>query len=99
VGTSCGNDLISTTLAATQYIHTSGRYLPGPCGDTLLLRGINYAPYNRGYDINSLEIGQISLTGSNVVRMVWYWNNPTYGLLPVSAPKSQLLLNDCNTGK
>jgi mannan endo-1,4-beta-mannosidase len=79
VGTSYGNDLSFTTLAIPpilQYIHTSGMYLLGPCGDTLLLRGINYAPYHWGYDISSLEIGQIAQTGANVVRMVWYWNNP-----------------------
>ena len=56
-------------------IHTNGRYLLGPNGDTLLLRGINYAPYNWGYDINSLEFDEIAKTGANVVRIPWYSNN------------------------
>jgi len=56
-------------------IHSNGRYLFGPNGDTLLLRGINYAPYNWGYDISSLEIDEIAKTGANVVRMPWYANN------------------------
>src|ERR1035438_7394897 len=60
----------------TSYIHTSGMYILGPCGDTLLLRGINYAPYNWGYDITSLEIAQIAPSGANIVRLDWYWNNP-----------------------
>jgi mannan endo-1,4-beta-mannosidase len=76
VGTSYGNELIFTTSAAQRYIHTSGKYLLGPCDDTLLLKGVNYAPYNWGYDISSLEIAQIALSGANAVRMVWYSNNP-----------------------
>jgi len=59
-----------------QFIHTSGKHLIGPCGDSLLLRGLNYAPYNWGYDINSLQIDETAKTGANVVRMDWYWNNP-----------------------
>ena len=75
-GTSYGNDVSFTTLAAPRYIHTSGRYLLGPCNDTLLLKGIDYAPYNWGYNNNSIEVAQIAMTGANAVRMVWYWNNP-----------------------
>jgi len=62
--------------AQSQYIHTNGMYILGPCGDTLLLRGLNYAPYNWGYDINSLQLDQIVQSGANIVRMDWYWNNP-----------------------
>lgn len=61
-------------------IHTSGRYILGPCGDTLTLRGINYAPYNWGYSSGSLNIGEIAQTGANVVRLSWYAssNAPVY---------------------
>jgi mannan endo-1,4-beta-mannosidase len=72
--------VICLNAQTTQYIHTNGRYIFGPCGDTLLLRGIDYAPYNWGGDITSLETGQIAQAGANVVRMVWY-QNPTAGVL------------------
>ena len=68
--------IASSVQAQTSYIHTSGMYILGPCGDTLLLRGLNYAPYNWGYDINSLQIDQIAQTGANIVRLDWYRNNP-----------------------
>jgi mannan endo-1,4-beta-mannosidase len=53
-------------------IHTSGRYIIGNCGDTLMLKGINYAPYNWGYSSNQLRIDQIAMTGANSVRLPWY---------------------------
>lgn len=53
-------------------IHTSGRYILGNCGDTLILKGINYAPYNWGYSSNQLRMDQIALTGANAVRIPWY---------------------------
>lgn len=53
-------------------IHTSGRYILGNCGDTLLLKGVNYAPYNWGYSSNQLRMNQIALTGANAVRIPWY---------------------------
>jgi len=68
-----------SSIAQTHYIHTNGRNILGPCGDSLLLRGLNYAPYNWGWDINSLEVDQIAKTGANVVRLDWYWNNPNSG--------------------
>jgi mannan endo-1,4-beta-mannosidase len=55
-----------------EFIHTSGQYILGPCNDTLTLKGVNYAPYNWGYTLADLKIDQIALTGSNVVRLVWY---------------------------
>jgi mannan endo-1,4-beta-mannosidase len=56
----------------TQTIHTSGKYILGPCQDTLLLRGVNYAPYNWGWSPTELLIPQIALSGANTVRLVWY---------------------------
>jgi poly(3-hydroxybutyrate) depolymerase len=58
----------------SNYIHTSGRYVLGPRGDTVIIRGVNYAPYNWGYDINELNINQIALSNANAVRLVWYMN-------------------------
>jgi poly(3-hydroxybutyrate) depolymerase len=55
-------------------IHVSGKYILGPMGDTIVLRGVNYAPYNWGYDITELRIGQIALSNANAVRLVWYYN-------------------------
>lgn len=60
----------------TNYIHTSGKNIIGPCGDVITLRGINYAPYNWGGQLSDLRINQIAQTGSNTVRLVWYANNP-----------------------
>ncbi len=57
-------------------IHTSGKYILGPCGDTLHLKGINYAPYNWGYDVNEQRISEIAQSGANAVRLPWYWSNP-----------------------
>jgi len=62
------------TAQPNQFIHTSGQYILGPCNDTLKLKGVNYAPYNWGYSLSDLKIDQIALTGSNVVRLVWYAN-------------------------
>ncbi|WP_300659873.1 cellulase family glycosylhydrolase [Fluviicola sp.] len=62
--------------AQTDYIHTDGKYILGPCGDTLHLKGINYAPYNWGNEINDQRIAEIAQTGANAVRMPWYWSNP-----------------------
>lgn len=54
--------------------YTSGKYLLDECADTVLLRGIDYAPYNWGYDSGSNEIPQIEQTGANCARLVWYAN-------------------------
>lgn len=43
-----------------QTIHSSGKYILGPCNDTLLLRGVNYAPYNWGWSPSELLISQIA---------------------------------------
>ncbi len=63
-------------------IHASGRHILGPCGDTLILRGVNYAPFNWGWSPTQLRINQIALSGANAVRLVWY-KNPT-GTTPIS---------------
>lgn len=57
-------------------IHVSGKYILGPCNDTLILKGVDYAPYNWGWSPTQLNINQIALTGANCVRMPWYVNTP-----------------------
>lgn len=58
------------------YIHTSGKYILGPCNDTLELKGVNYAPYNWGYTLTDLKMDQVAQSGANAVRIPWYQNNP-----------------------
>lgn len=57
---------------ASATIYTSGRYIIGNCGDTLVLKGVNYAPYNWGYSPTQLRLDQIAQTGANAVRLPWY---------------------------
>ena len=64
------------THGQTATITTSGRYILGVCGDTIMLRGVNYAPYNWGYDSSQHRFDQIALTGANAVRIPWYSSNP-----------------------
>ena len=66
---------ISLQSQTSNFIHTSGKYILGPCNDTITIKGINYAPYNWGYTLSDLKIDQISQTGANAVRIVWYWSN------------------------
>jgi mannan endo-1,4-beta-mannosidase len=72
---------IATLFASFIYgqnatIQTSGRYIIGVCGDTIMLRGVNYAPYNWGYDSSQHRFNEIAQTGGNAVRIPWYANNP-----------------------
>ena len=53
-------------------LHISGNKLIGVCGDTIVLRGINYAPYSWGYDSSQLQLDEVAKTGANAVRMTWY---------------------------
>ncbi len=55
-------------------IKVSGKYILGPCGDTLTLKGVNYAPYNWGNNSADLKMDQIALSNANSVRIVWYKN-------------------------
>jgi mannan endo-1,4-beta-mannosidase len=58
------------------HFYTQGNLLKDPCGNTFNIKGINYAPYNWGSSTNELLLRQISKTGANTVRLVWYANNP-----------------------
>lgn len=68
--------LCASASAQSPTIHVSGRYIIGPCGDTLLLKGVNYAPYNWGWSPNESRIAEIATTGANCVRLPWYVNTP-----------------------
>ncbi len=67
---------VAIQAQSTNFIHTSGKYILGPCNDTLRIKGINYAPYNWGYTLSDLKINEIAQSGANAVRLVWYSNNP-----------------------
>lgn len=58
-------------------ITVSGKHIIGPCGDTLLLRGVNYAPYNWGHSPDELHISEIAKSKANTIRIVWYANRPS----------------------
>ncbi|MBX9450103.1 MAG: hypothetical protein KL787_10465 [Taibaiella sp.] len=64
------------SLAQSDHIYVSGRNILGPCGDTLILKGVNYAPYNWGGDPSELRIDQIGRTNANAVRLMWYKDHP-----------------------
>lgn len=68
---------ITVFSQSSDFIHTSGKYILGPCGDTLRLKGINYAPYNWGYDLNDQRIAELAQTGANSVRLPWYTSDNT----------------------
>lgn len=53
-------------------IYVDGNKIMGPCGDELILKGVNYAPYNWGYSPSQLRISQIAMTGANCIRLPWY---------------------------
>lgn len=67
--------MLIQSLKSQTNIHTKGAYIVGPCDDTLILRGINYAPYNWGWDANELLISEIAKTGANCLRLPWYKSN------------------------
>jgi len=62
--------------AQNEFIHTSGKYILGPCQDTILLRGVNYSPYNWGYTLSDIKFDEIAKSGANSVRIPWYYDNP-----------------------
>ncbi len=53
-------------------IQVSGSNIIGICNDSIVLRGIDYAPFNWGWDANDEKFSEIAKTGANCVRIVWY---------------------------
>src|ERR1035437_4353378 len=68
---------------ASTTIHVNGKYIIGYCGDTIVLRGINYAPFNWGWDFTQDRFSQIALTGANCVRIPWYSSSVAGGGAPL----------------
>jgi mannan endo-1,4-beta-mannosidase len=66
-----------SSIAQKNYfgIQTESNLIIGPCGDTIIPHGINYAPYDWGYDSTQLLLDQVAQTGANIVRMTWYANS------------------------
>lgn len=62
-----------------QTITTSGRNLIGVCGDTIILRGINYAPFSWSTDPADEKFMEIAKTGANCVRIPWFTSSSTGG--------------------
>ncbi|MBP6048827.1 MAG: cellulase family glycosylhydrolase [Chitinophagales bacterium] len=56
-------------------ITVKGKHIIAPCGDTILLKGVNYAVYNWGWNATENLFHEIALSGANCVRIVWYKNN------------------------
>lgn len=73
--------LVSANLYSQSCTHLQikGRHIIGTVGDTIILRGVNYAPYNWGYTANENYFDQIALTKANSVRIVWF-KNSTLGI-------------------
>jgi mannan endo-1,4-beta-mannosidase len=81
-------------------VSVQGNQILGPCGDTLLLRGINYAAYNWGWSPGQLFLDQIAQSGANCVRIPWYQTpaqgtpQSTYGdLVNLDSVLSQCIQN------
>ncbi len=67
-------------------LYVNGKNLFDYCGDTIILRGINYPVLDDWEFPQTSEVsGQIAQTGANTVRISWYMNygqasRPAYGL-------------------
>ncbi len=57
------------------HLQIQGRKIIGTCADSIVLKGVNYAPYNWGYTLSENYFDQIALTKANSVRIVWYKNS------------------------
>ncbi len=57
------------------HLQIQGRKIVGTCGDSIVLKGINYAPYNWGFTVSENYFEQIALSKANSVRIVWYKNS------------------------
>src|ERR1022692_2473738 len=64
--------LFAMNANATNPIHANGKFIIGSCGDTITLRGVNYAAFNWGFDLTDDRFSQIALSGANCIRIPWY---------------------------
>jgi mannan endo-1,4-beta-mannosidase len=56
-------------------LQVSGSYLLGTCGDSIRLKGVNYAATGWGWSAAENYFPEIAQTGANCVRIVWYAND------------------------
>ncbi len=85
--------LICINLSAQPFatIHVSGNNIIGVCGDTITLRGINYAVYEWGWNSSANRFPDIGQTGANCVRIPWYTSSASR--LAYGAPLYDYLSN------
>ena len=64
-------------------ITVKSKYIIGPCGDTIVPKGVNYAAYGWGWNTTENLFPEIAKSGANCVRIVWYKNStaPAYANL------------------
>ena len=74
---------ISIAYSQSPNIHISGNRILGVCNDTIVLHGIDYAPFDWGWDITDEKFSEIAKTGANCVRIVWYSSATAGGGAPV----------------
>lgn len=74
-----GSWIQSHARAQNETIMANGSHIIGTCGDTIILRGVNYAAYNWGYDPSDLRISEIAASGANSVRLPWYTSSASGG--------------------
>ena len=79
VGTTAGSTTPAAVSAATTII-IKGKHIVTTCGDTIILKGVNYAPYGWGWNNSENFFPEIAKSGANSVRLVWYKTNsgPAY---------------------
>ena len=68
------------TRTTTATITVKGSHIITSCGDTIVLKGVNYAAYSWGWNNNENLFPEIAKSGANAVRIVWYKTNsgPAY---------------------
>jgi hypothetical protein len=73
----------SAAVSAATTITIKGKHIVTTCGDTIILKGVNYAPYGWGWNNSENLFPEIAKSGANSVRLVWYKTNsgPAYSNL------------------
>ena len=83
-------------IVTSQTLTTTGSKIIGTCGEELILRGVNYAPFNWGYSPTELDIDEIEKSGANCVRIVWYADaDPSANLVYQDTSKLNEVIQAC----
>lgn len=81
--------LISNSAQSVS-LQTYGRYLKNGSGDTIILRGVNYALIDDGsISLSNAsqyqnKINQVAMTGANCIRLPWYTSGTHWRDIPAS---------------